>query len=340
MLGRAGMMGLMWFLSPGLGTVRRPTARGRARLVGLGTAGVLGLATLTACGGSEPDATTAEETSASPSATDASSKPPRPSPSSEDPTPAGTPSPSEPTATLTVPVYYVGDTPQGQRLFREFRSVSADDPLTAAADLLDGQATLDPDYTSLLPDGSFEDVRRGADGTIEVVLPDETWTARPAGLTRRQATLAVQQVVYTLQGAAQSRSRVQAFVGDAPEPVDLFGQPTTKGLRDAAQLKVLALVNVTTPEEATTVSDTFTASGVASSFEATVPWQVRQGGEVVLKGFATAEGWIDRLYPWQTQVDVSTLAPGTYTFAAMTDDPSGGSEGPGPTEDTKTIRVE
>jgi len=70
-----------------------------------------------------------------------------------------------------------------------------------------------------------------------------------------------------------------------------------------------------------------------------VPWEVRDGsGKKVLDGFATAEGWGDRLYPWESQVDVSGLSPGTYTFVAMTDDPSGG-EGAGPTEDTKTIII-
>ena len=48
---------------------------------------------------------------------------------------------------------------------------------------------------------------------------------------------------------------------------------------------------------------------------------------------------MDKLYPWTAEVDVSGLAPGTYTFVAMTDDPSGG-EGAGPTEDTKTIVVQ
>ena len=39
------------------------------------------------------------------------------------------------------------------------------------------------------------------------------------------------------------------------------------------------------------MSDTFKATGEASSFEATVPWQVRdEAGETVLDGFATAEG--------------------------------------------------
>ena len=49
---------------------------------------------------------------------------------------------------------------------------------------------------------------------------------------------------------------------------------------------------------------------------------------------------MDKLYPWETAVDVSGLAPGTYTFVALTDDPSGGAEGAGPTYDTRTIVVE
>ena len=72
-----------------------------------------------------------------------------------------------------------------------------------------------------------------------------------------------------------------------------------------------------------------------------MPWQIRDASdEVVLDGFATAEGAIDRLYKWETEpIDVSDLAPGTYTFVAMTDDPSGG-EGTGPFTDTRTIIVE
>ena len=99
-------------------------------------------------------------------------------------------------------------------------------------------------------------------------------------------------------------------------------------------------MNVTTPEEGATVSGSFTAEGVGSSFEATVPWEVRdESGTAVVEGFTTAEGFIDKLYPWTAEVDVSGLAPGTYTFVAMTDDPSDG-EGAGPTEDTKTIVVQ
>ncbi len=112
-------------------------------------------------------------------------------------------------------------------------------------------------------------------------------------------------------------------------------------MRAAPELDVLAHVNLTTPEDGATVSGSFTAEGRASSFEATVPWEIRDsGGRVVQRGFTTAEGWIDKLYPFTAEVDVSGLAPGTYVFAALTDDPSGGAEGNGPTEDTKTIVVE
>ena len=80
---------------------------------------------------------------------------------------------------------------------------------------------------------------------------------------------------------------------------------------------------------------------MASSFEATVPWEIRQGDQVVLDGFATAEGWMDKLYPW-ADVDrrLRPSSPGDYTFVARTDDPSGGAEGAGPHEDTKDFTLE
>ena len=73
-----------------------------------------------------------------------------------------------------------------------------------------------------------------------------------------------------------------------------------------------------------------------------MPWELRgAGGDVVVRErLRTAEGWMDRLYPWETEpIDVSDLAPGTYTFVAMTDDPSGGAEGAGPSVDTRTDHV-
>ena len=256
---------------------------------------------------------------------------------SEEPTePTSPPESSEPAVeTTTVPVYFVGDTPQGPRLFREFRKVETDNPLEEAAALMTAGDASDGDYGTAYPGGTFESIEY-ADGTLVATLSDNAWTKKIQGMTAKQVQLAVQQLVYTLQGVQQERAPVVVQLDG--QPTTLFGVDTADGVEAAKELDVLALVNVTTPEESQAVTGTFTAEGVASSFEATVPWQIRQGDEVVKEGFSTALGWIDKLYPWQTDVDVSDLEPGEYTFVALTDDPSGG-EGGGPTEDTKTIIV-
>jgi hypothetical protein len=260
-------------------------------------------------------------------------------PKAEPSEPAETPStdnPSGSTDTVTVPVYFVGDTPQGPRLFREFRKVDADNPLGEAAALLTSGDALDPDYGTLYPAGAFATITH-EDGGFSVQLADDGWNTPADGMSEQEAKLAVQQLVYTLQGVQQSRDPVTFYLGDQPGLI--FGIDSSGGIANAPQLDVASLVNLTTPEQGATVGGTFTASGVASSFEATVPWEIRRGDEVVDEGFTTAEGWMDRLYPFEAKVDVSDLAPGEYTFVAMTDDPSGG-EGGGPTEDSKTILVQ
>lgn len=243
-----------------------------------------------------------------------------------------------PADTATVPVYFVGDTPQGPRLFREFRRVEADNPLAEAAALMTSGDVSDRDYRSLYPSGTFKSVvYDDAAASFVVELQNDAWKARGQGMSTAAAKLAVQQLVYTLQGVQQDRAPVIVRLGGTS--TTLFGLDTSSGVEAAPQLDVLALVNITTPEQGQPVTGTFTAEGVASSFEATVPWEIRQGEEVVKEGFSTATGWIDKLYPWTTEVDVSDLEPGEYDFVAMTDDPSGG-EGGGPTEDSKTIIVQ
>ncbi|GAB3259230.1 Gmad2 immunoglobulin-like domain-containing protein [Nocardioides dilutus] len=306
----------------------RPVFKNRSLLVVAALVLSVGLA---ACGDDEP---TAEDPGGDETTT-AASEP------TEEPTEEPTATASETGAPemLTVPVYFTGETPQGTRLFREFRKVEADNPLEEAVAVMIAGDALDPDYGSLWPtSGGFESVTfsEGA-GAIVAQVSDDAWSAPGDGMSKQDAKLAVQQLVYTVQGIQQERLPV--LVQHGADPVPLFGIDTEGGLKAAKQLDVLAFMNVTTPEEGATVSGSFTAEGVGSSFEATVIWEVRDAaGTAVLEGFTTAEGWIDKLYPWTADVDVSGLAPGTYTFVALTDDPSGG-EGFGPTEDTKTIVV-
>jgi hypothetical protein len=251
--------------------------------------------------------------------------------------------------TTTVPVYYLGATPEGWRLYREFRTVDGDPLETALSAAVGGRThdgsplhPKDPDYGSAWPGltaagGSFKN------GIITVNLggdPQDSLRNRPSHMTEREAELAIQQLVYTAQGVVQEPAPV-VFEVWRERTDQVLGVPTAEPLTAGDPLSTLALVNVTTPEHGGTVSGSFVAEGVASSFEATVPWQLRQGKKVVLDGYATAEGWMDKLYPWKTEpIDVSGLTPGRYTFVAMTSDPSGGAEGSKAYRDTKAIIVE
>lgn len=310
----------------------------------LAVTAVLTAALLAGCGDDEP---TGADDPASTSAAEPSSPTDSTEPASPTTSDTVATETSDTSAEVTsVPVFFVGDTPQGPRLFSELRDVEADNPPAESLALLMAGDVVDPDYSSLVPadslepEASFDGV--GDDGTFALTLTDQQWTKRPAGMSGAEARLAVQQLVYTLlsqagEGEISGKSGSVAFTLDG-EQAPYLG--VTGPVSAAPELDVRALVNVTSPLEGITVSGSFTASGEASSFEATVPWEVRDSsGAKVLDGFSTAEGWIDHLYAWQTDVDVSKLDPGTYTFVALTDDPSDG-EGPGPTEDSKTIVVQ
>ncbi len=305
--------------------------RSLASVVAIGAClSVLALS-LTACS----EETTADQKPTSGNATETPST--QPSEDASSSTPTEEPStPASTAAGATVPVYFVADTPQGARLFREFQRVSGD-ALLEAATLVDGGTSLDPDYRTEWPSVGIDSVS-ASDGLLVVDITGDGFTEAPDGMTKRLANLAIQQMVYTLQGVQQERVPVQ-FLREG-EPARLFGLDLTEPVRNAGAIKVLGLVNVTTPEQGATVKgDTLEAAGVASSFEATVPWEIRSGNKVVLDGFATAEGWMNKLYPWQISIDVSGLASGDYAFVAMTDDPSGGTEGNGPTEDSKDFTL-
>jgi hypothetical protein len=231
-------------------------------------------------------------------------------------------------------VYYIGDTPHGPRLFREFHQTQND----FAADLVTSPS-LDPDYRTPWLLGAFKaETTNSETGFASVTLRDASAHDRPLSMSAQEAELAIQQVIYTIQAQAQRPVAVQFKLNG--NPIDqVFGVPTSEPLAAAPQLDVLALVSISNPSEGEDVTGSFVADGRASSFEGTVPWELRDGaGAVVKQGFAQA-GMDDHLIPWKTEpIDVSDLSPGEYTFVAMTDDASGG-EGPGPFTDTRTVVV-
>jgi len=259
--------------------------------------------------------------------------------------PVDTPTTAEPTtppaSEVVVPIYYVGDSPRGPRLFREQRSLASEGSVEAAVTLLES-APLDPDYRTLWSDDSFGEVSVTPD-QIDIVLTDASLRERPADVSKAEAQIAIEQVIRTLQDATGTDAAVQFRYGD--NPIDqVLDVPTSEALAPGKVTETLSQMSIDSPTEGEVVSGTFTASGRNNGFEATYEWSIHRGdatGRVVLEGFGTADGWMtERLFDWRTDaIDVSDLEPGTYTFFATNPDPSGG-EGFAPDTDTRTIVVE
>jgi hypothetical protein len=307
---------------------RRPSVRRRARAAAVA---LLATVSLAACG------TDVEPTSGD-TPEGQESRQPKPADKATDPSGTPTESPAEDDGT-TVPVYWVGDGPGGEpRLFREFHRVQGD-PLVGAARLVTGGGQPDdPDYRTLWPAVDLTLVE-ATDGVLYVEVPTDGFSERPDGMTKRDAQLAVQQLVYTLQGVQQERIPV-AFGRPDTEP-RLFGLPTTEPFEQASALETLNLVNITSPAEGDVVSGgVLTVTGVANSFEASGPCRLLVDGvEMVLQPYQS-EGWMeDRLFPFEVEFPLEGIS-GEVVVQCETDDPSGGAEGNGPAIDTRTITVE
>ncbi len=222
-----------------------------------------------------------------------------------------------------VPAYFIGDTPAGPRLYREFQPVVSPAPGVAGLDLLE-EGAVDPDYRSEWPAGSFDAISDPEAGVVHVELGD-TAPADPSAL-------ALQQVVYTITAGFE-------------EPLEIVFDRDGTSIAEASAappLQVLSLVNLTDPAEGQPVNGTLRVRGVANSFEANVLWTIEsEDGSAGLGSFFTAEGYMgERLFPFSGQIDVSSLDPGSYTLIVETDDPSGGAEGPGAFSDTRSFVIE
>lgn len=262
---------------------------------------------------------------------------PKPSPPEEPTSETPSASPTEDDGTA-VPIYWVGDGPGGEpRLFREFHRVQGNALTEAARLVMGGGQPDDPDYRTLWPEIEVADVG-ATDGVLLVQIPGDGFTDRPDGMSKRRATLALQQLVYTLQGVQQER--VPVLIKRGGSDFRLFGLPTDTPFEQASALETLNLVNITSPAEGDTVTgDTLTVTGVANSFEASGPCRLIVGGQEVALESYQSDGWMeDRLFPFEVDLPLDGVS-GEVVVQCETDDPSGGAEGNGPAIDTRTIRV-
>jgi hypothetical protein len=276
-----------------------------------------------------------------PVSTPTASQEPTPSPSpSEDPEPTGDPSEGSGESTA-VPVYYVGDTNTGPRLFREFHQLEkAGTPARQVQIALEealGDTALDPDYRSPWPARTtVAGVTVDGSEAPDVVYVDLTGTAlhdRPPGMNEAEASMAVEQLVYTVQAVLQRRAPVQLmFEGERTDTI--LGVPTSEPLAEGDPMQVQGTVWIINPQDGDVVEGPIQVEGRGAFFEANVSWQLLRNGEVVDEGFTTAEeGMV--LSPYSFTVDAE---PGDYVLRVYDADMSGG-EGNGEAEDTKRVTV-
>ena len=221
-----------------------------------------------------------------------------------------------------VAAYFVGQTTQGPRLFREFQAISRDDaeaPLALAAlRLLETDAgPTDRDYTTAWPDGSF----------LAVTVTDEQVEVRLSDRAELPAEPAAQQAVFTVQ-AALGRTLPVEFT-TATGPVEVDGAVQVR--KDTA---LLAPVNVTDPADGHSVDDLLTVRGVVSpagTAPKVVRWELRLPGTTTVVTSGAAAVVADR--SWEETKTIADVPSGTYVLVATV------TTGGRTEQDTRTLTV-
>jgi hypothetical protein len=229
--------------------------------------------------------------SAAPKSQRPSSSSPIPSAATGSPTVTAYQGTRETPTVKAVPVYWLGatvgnDTGAGMRLYRTFIGIKGR-PAEEAVRLMTTQQPDDPDYKSLWAGAKVSSVTRSSDGvTVDFkTLPREK-------LEPELADLAVQQLVYTVQGALGDE-RVPVQVTEKGQPSSsLFGVHTQQPFGRAQASDVQALVWILSPTNGAVVSAPVTVTGTAAAFEAQVNWRASNlGTKAIVSGYTmTKEG--------------------------------------------------
>ena len=255
---------------------------------------------LASCGGSS-NAPAAVRTSAAPLVP---SSPAGPSASSS-------PTAAPPTGSTARAVYYLHDTGKGLRLYREFHRRPATTAVVrdAVTAMLTEPAT-DRDYTSLWPrDATVRGAR--IDGTTAYV--DFSAAVRRSSSGAEGEAASLQQLVHTVTAAAPTVKQVQLLV-EGKTVESLWGHVDTRTpITRQMAAEILGPVWILTPADGR-LPRGGTFGGEASVFEATVSWELVQGGKVVKEGFTNASQGAPGRGPWSAKADVP---PGDYVLRAF-----------------------
>lgn len=248
---------------------------------------------------------------------------------------SGATSSAGPTVPSPAAVYFVGDTAEGPRLFREFRADFASDDAVWAINAALGGDARDPDYRSPWPAGVTLSQWIPRPDVIQVVLTDAP-VDRPPGMSERDARLALEQVVRTAQ-AVSGEGRVPVDVQVEGRVTDtILGVPTTAPLTGSPDLDVLALVSLSDPSEGMRVNSDlpFTVRGRGTSADGAVQVRIQRWEGTAVVAERTVEGALrdDRLSSFGETFDLSDVPPGDYDVIATVQNPDG-------TVDSDTRRI-
>ncbi|MGZ8736434.1 MAG: Gmad2 immunoglobulin-like domain-containing protein [Nocardioides sp.] len=308
------------------------TMSNRPWILGAGAAVVATAATIAAfavLGGDAGTTSSEPPPASSPSAAGTTDASPTKS-SSEEPGPT----------TATIPVYYVGETGQGPRLYREFHrspAAGSDNAVAEAVRLAVSGDPLDGDYTSMWPEGADVQHVQMVDGDTIVVdlIGASLLHDRPSGMTEDEASMSVEQLIYTAQAGYQNRAPVR-FLLDGKITDTVLDVPTAEPVAQGDESSTLAQVWIIEPAEGARVPSGFEVSGIGAFFEANATWELRQGDTVVDSGFTMAEECC-RMAPYT--FPLPDVPAGDYLLVVKDEDMSGG-EGFPPFEDSKNITIE
>lgn len=244
-------------------------------------------------------------------------------------------------ATEAAAVYYVGETGQGPRLYREFHRLPAapvDDAVAQALNEAVAETPDDPDYQTLWPEGTkVAHVEKSGDTLVVDLTGASMLHDRPEGMSEQQARISVDQLVYTVQAGYQDQGPVR-FLLDGQITDQLLGVPVSEPLARPDDLDALAQVWIISPAEGDTVDSPFKVKGVGSFFEANVMWELRQGDKVVASSNKSGPVMAEECCTMAPYAFTVKAPAGDYTLVVTDEDASGG-EGPAPFQDTKNITV-
>lgn len=241
-------------------------------------------------------------------------------------------SPSATQALTKVKLYFVSDTGTSLRLYSEVHSVAdpkGDATEAAVSAVISGIKPLDPDYVNLWQSDSKLNSLTIAGDLATVDLHIGTLNVGSESEMR-----AIEQILFTLAANNASIKNVE-FLKDGAVTESFAGHVDTYNTFqiDEGYLS-LATIDLDV-EEGDVLKRPYIVTGLACTFEANVPWELKQGELLVSSGTTTSKlACPDRSV---FTFDLGNLVPGEYQIRVWESSMKDGSL---INEDTKKIKIE